>query len=949
MTRATGPVVIGVDFGTSNTVAALAVPGRAPRILSIDGSSWLPSAVFLTDDGGLTVGRDAERRARLAPERFEPNPKRRIDDGEMLLGSAVVPVEDAIAAVLRRVAEEAQRQLDGRSPDVAVLSHPARWGSTRRAALTSAARRAGLAERVTLVPEPVAAAVHFGSLQDAGERAAGASVGGRPLAVYDLGGGTFDCAVVTTADGRYAVAADDGLIDVGGVDFDQAVLDHLGRTSSAAGPNEWRNLLRPQSSADRRAARAIAEDVRSAKETLSRYSQAEVPLPQPFSDALISRNEFEGLIRPMVIRTVDVLARTIDRAGVTPRQLAGIYLVGGSSRIPLVATEIGERIGVVPTTLDQPEATVALGAALWASVQQQPAAAAPPIGATSGPSVAVLSGQSGQSGLSGQSGQSGQSGPSAQSGTSAAGPSAAVPSGPSPAVPFPSEPSRTVQQHWAPGGPDRSRPNEPNGPNGPGGPGGPGGSGGPSGPNGSSAGAGPGRGAAPPRRKSRRGAVIAIAAAVVAIIAATVIVVLTTRGTPEAGPGTDTSTQGTGSRSGTSPTSSTGGSTTGASTTGASTTTVSSDKVDPTKCKVDTVNDQGLTPCMASFAGGLVTGAECTIDPKKLGITEEEAQAFTTLATVWTACFSQDKTKLAILFQNTSGGSRDVLWEAMLGAEPQLTPKTCGSYIGTESRGAFVFGTSTDDGEPMLLWEDTGRPLLGMLRPPGAGSLIPEAELRSYFEEQSGLALTEQACTKVLADTGVDATDTNTGTATGGSSTSAGTTTSVNESTVRPDDPTKCVDAPLDANNMSPCLLMLAGNAPSLKPTCFTGASLDNLKDLGEDVAPSVVAGCGFTPSLMTATVIYLQFSDTAKSEQVFAALAKSGKKVPWERAGRRGTAVSSLSDDGRTATVTWTFDDMPVVVYATGQGAAGATVEGESLTMAMDTFWKSSLLPINR
>ncbi|SDP12004.1 Hsp70 protein [Nakamurella panacisegetis] len=350
--------VLGIDFGTSNTVAVLAGDGRPPRVLAIDGIGWLPSCIYVDDDGTLTVGRDAERKARLAPERFESNPKRRIDDGEILLGVRVVPVVDAIAAILRRVIDEARRQLNGRSPDQINLTHPAQWGAARQNILLAAARSAGLGPALALIPEPVAAAAHFSSLPGK------SMVPGSSLAVYDLGGGTFDCAVVGSTSSGFTVLAEAGLADVGGVDFDQAVVDHLGRTVSAQDPAKWQALSRPRNSADRRGARSLREDVRAAKETLSRYAQTDLPLPDPFDDTLLTRKEFEGLVRPVIARTVEVLAETIGRAGLSPDRLGGIYLVGGSSRIPLVAGMITERLGVVPTTLDQPETAVAMGAAL---------------------------------------------------------------------------------------------------------------------------------------------------------------------------------------------------------------------------------------------------------------------------------------------------------------------------------------------------------------------------------------------------------------------------------------------------------------------------------------------------------------------------------------------------------------------------------------------------------
>ncbi|MFL6123540.1 MAG: Hsp70 family protein, partial [Actinophytocola sp.] len=88
--------VLSVDLGTSNTVAVLSAHGRPPRVIEVDGSATMPSALFADDDGNLVVGRDAERRARLDPARFEPNPKRRVDDGTLLLGDVVVPVTEAL-------------------------------------------------------------------------------------------------------------------------------------------------------------------------------------------------------------------------------------------------------------------------------------------------------------------------------------------------------------------------------------------------------------------------------------------------------------------------------------------------------------------------------------------------------------------------------------------------------------------------------------------------------------------------------------------------------------------------------------------------------------------------------------------------------------------------------------------------------------------------------------
>ncbi|RKT82439.1 Hsp70 protein [Saccharopolyspora antimicrobica] len=373
--------VLSVDLGTSNTVAVLAAHGRPPRVIEVDGSATMPSAVFAGEDGGLVVGRDAERRARLDPSRFEPNPKRRVDESTLLLGDNVVTVTDALAAVLHRVAEETTRQLGGAQPDEVRLTHPAQWGTVRRNVLLSAARLAGFSCNLVLVPEPVAAAAHFASFPD---RALG---NGQVLAVYDLGAGTFDCAIVGASQHGFVVLAEDGLGDLGGLDVDQALLEHVGRQVSNKDPQRWQHLLRPETTTDRRAQRALIEDVRAAKETLSRHPQTEVPMPEPFEDVLITRAELEGLVRPTMLRSVELLSSVLRSNGMAPEQLAGIYLVGGSSRLPLVASLIGEQLRVVPTTLDQPETAVALGAhhvardgaAMWTN-DIRPAPAPAPVG-----------------------------------------------------------------------------------------------------------------------------------------------------------------------------------------------------------------------------------------------------------------------------------------------------------------------------------------------------------------------------------------------------------------------------------------------------------------------------------------------------------------------------------------------------------------------------------------
>src|SRR5690349_3427769 len=213
---------LGIDYGTSNTVALMRWPDGRVKPLLFDGSPVLPSAVFAPAEGALVVGRDALHHARFAPARLEPNPKRRIDDEFVLLGDREVPLVDLVAATLRHVAGEAVRVAGGAVPQVA-LAHPAGWGPVRRGVLADAARVAGLSE-VRLVPEPIAAAEYYIKVLDPELPI------GRPIVVYDLGGGTFDGSVVARGAAGIEVRVVDGITDVGGLDFDAVLVDWLAKT-----------------------------------------------------------------------------------------------------------------------------------------------------------------------------------------------------------------------------------------------------------------------------------------------------------------------------------------------------------------------------------------------------------------------------------------------------------------------------------------------------------------------------------------------------------------------------------------------------------------------------------------------------------------------------------------------------------------------------------------------
>ena len=330
---------LAIDYGTSNTVGVLSFPDARVQPLLFDGSPLLPSAVYAAADGELLVGRDAVRSARLDPSRYEPNPKRRIDDGEVLLGDAY-PVSVLIGAALAAVRREAERVAGG-AVDELILTCPVAWGLRRRATLAAAARDAGL-PAPTLVAEPVAAARYFASLP---------GIRPDPIVVYDLGAGTFDVCLVRFGPDRPEAVAHSGLADVGGIDLDELIID---RVRTAVDPGLWQRLGSPTTAGDRRAAQLLRDDARSAKETLSRHASAGLPVPLTDRDVVVGREEFDRLAEPLLARTVDATLDTIRTAG----GAAGIFLVGGASRVPLVATLLHRATGIAPTILEQPETVV---------------------------------------------------------------------------------------------------------------------------------------------------------------------------------------------------------------------------------------------------------------------------------------------------------------------------------------------------------------------------------------------------------------------------------------------------------------------------------------------------------------------------------------------------------------------------------------------------------------
>ncbi|SDD96740.1 Hsp70 family protein [Glycomyces harbinensis] len=348
--------LLSVDLGTSHTVAVVVWPDGRTRPLLFDGSPVMSSAVFLDPSGAIHTGRDAERLGLTAPERFEPNPKHRVSDGTMLLGDREIPVTAAFAAILSRVARTAIESV-GHLPN-AVLTCPAAWSEQRRGALHDAAAQAGY-RPVKILTEPVAAAHYYTS------RLSHPLAPGQALAVFDFGGGTLDIAVLERRqDGSFGVLADGGLHDLGGLDFDAALVAHIGITVRQKEPEIWQRLEQPSGASEMRNRRELWEEVRAAKEMLSRSSVAPVTVPDMAQSLHLTRGELDQISRPLLSRAVGETQRVLGLTGRRPEQLAGLFLVGGSSRMPMVSKMLHEGLGIAPTVLEQPELPVSEGAAL---------------------------------------------------------------------------------------------------------------------------------------------------------------------------------------------------------------------------------------------------------------------------------------------------------------------------------------------------------------------------------------------------------------------------------------------------------------------------------------------------------------------------------------------------------------------------------------------------------
>ncbi|HSE93093.1 MAG TPA: molecular chaperone DnaK [Methylomirabilota bacterium] len=371
--------VIGIDLGTTNSVVAVVEGGNPTVIANQEGSRLTPSVVGFTKDGEILVGQVAKRQAITNPENTVFSIKRfmgrRYDEvlGEIKLvpykvakaanGDARVEIRgkqyappEVSAMILRKLKEAAEAYL-GEKVTQAVITVPAYFNDSQRQATKDAGKIAGL-EVLRIINEPTAAALAYGMDKKKDET----------IAVYDLGGGTFDISILEIGEGVFEVKATNGDTHLGGDDFDQRVIDWIA--------DEFRKEHGIDLRRDRMALQRLKEAAEKAKCELSTTLQTEINLPFITADAsgpkhlvlTLTRAKLESLVAELVERTLGPCRQALKDAGVTAKDIDEVILVGGQTRMPKVQDAVKQLFEREPHKGVNPDEVVAVGAAVQAAV-----------------------------------------------------------------------------------------------------------------------------------------------------------------------------------------------------------------------------------------------------------------------------------------------------------------------------------------------------------------------------------------------------------------------------------------------------------------------------------------------------------------------------------------------------------------------------------------------------
>lgn len=354
--------VVGIDLGT--TYCAVAVADRAGRpsiVRNREGENITPSVVMFQGDT-VVVGSQAKRSAATAPDHVVQFVKRYMGEPDPVYyaenGTPYRP-EEISALLLKRLKEDAELML-GESVEQAVITVPAYFDDARRKATQDAGKLAGL-DVLRIVDEPTAAALAYGVAQSEVQEAdgeAGAEIG--TVLVYDLGGGTFDVTVMDVADGEYDVVATDGDRNLGGFDWDGALMNYLNGAFMASGG--------PDLNEDSALQAELRDKAEIAKRTLSHAPQSVVVLSSGsrHEQIRVTREKFEELTADLLDRTRIITEGVLSEASLTWSDIDRVLLVGGSTRMPMVPELITRLSGKDPERGINQDEVVALGAALIA-------------------------------------------------------------------------------------------------------------------------------------------------------------------------------------------------------------------------------------------------------------------------------------------------------------------------------------------------------------------------------------------------------------------------------------------------------------------------------------------------------------------------------------------------------------------------------------------------------
>ena len=375
--------VIGIDLGTTNSCVAV-MDGKDPKVIeNAEGARTTPSMVAFTEDGERLVGEPAKRQAVTNPENTLFAVKRLI--GRRYEDKAVTKDKDLVsykivkaengdawveahgekyspsqisAMILQKMKETAEAYL-GETVSQAVITVPAYFNDAQRQATKDAGKIAGL-EVLRIINEPTAAALAYGLDKN----------DGKTIAVYDLGGGTFDVSILEIGDGVFEVKSTNGDTFLGGEDFDMRLVDYLA--------DEFKKEQGVDLKKDKMALQRLKEAAEKAKKELSSSTQTEINLPYITADASgpkhlamkLSRSKLEALVADLIKRTVDPMKAALKDAGLKAAEIDEVVLVGGMTRMPKVQETVKEFFGKEPHKGVNPDEVVAMGAAIQAGVLQ---------------------------------------------------------------------------------------------------------------------------------------------------------------------------------------------------------------------------------------------------------------------------------------------------------------------------------------------------------------------------------------------------------------------------------------------------------------------------------------------------------------------------------------------------------------------------------------------------